>query len=278
MPRSHSKPVKPIDPHVLRLTVVRRQVLSDSFVRVTLGGDDLARFTPMGFDQWFRLFIPQRFDEVPRLPTTASARWWPQVLAMPAHDRPHVRNYTVAEFRADPAELDADFVMHEPGRDDRHRDQPGAGVAARWAAQAEPGQSVGLLDQGRSWNPVGELDSVLLVADETALPGLAGIAASLPAHVRGTIVAEVPADGDRRELARPPGVEVRWIARGDAAHLPGAAALETASALEIEGTPQVWVSGEQTLASGLRRALVSKGVPKSHITFCGYWRSGVTLG
>src|SRR5690606_19339611 len=44
---------------VVAATVLRRARPSPSFARVTLGGEALARFEPLGFDQWFRMFIPQ---------------------------------------------------------------------------------------------------------------------------------------------------------------------------------------------------------------------------
>jgi len=44
---------------VVAATVLRRARPSPSFARVTLGGEALARFEPLGFDQWSRMFIPQ---------------------------------------------------------------------------------------------------------------------------------------------------------------------------------------------------------------------------
>jgi len=261
-------------------------------VRITLGGDDLAHFTPMGHDQWFRLFLPRDPHSEPPLPTSAGAMWWPQVLRMPENSRPYVRNYTVSGFRATAdgtRELDVDFVLHESPTasgaagdgtsesSDGSASGGGYGVASEWAARAEPGMSVGLLDQGIGWNPPGPFEHALIVGDETALPAVAGIARDLPVDARGTIVVEVPHPDDRRELGQPAGVDVRWIVRDDHAAKPGQQALATAASVAestgaASGALYAYVSGEQALATGLRRALVARGVPKSHITFCGYWR------
>lgn len=276
MSRLHSTFLKPADPHVLRLTVARTERISPNFMRVTLTGDDLAKFAPMGWDQWFRLFLPQEPTTGPRLPTSAGARWWPQVLRMPAHERPHVRNYTVSGFREEQHELDVDFVMHaSPTHDEA--DDHGAGVAADWAAGAVAGWPVGLLDQGIGWNPPADPQHMLIVGDETALPAVAGIARDLSADACGTIVVEIPHAGDRRELVQPDGVDVRWVIRDGDARKPGQQALAAATsaiddAQAEPATTYAYVSGEQALATGLRRALVSRGIPKSHITFCGYWR------
>jgi len=282
MPRSHSKPIKPVDPHVLRLRVIHTERIGTSIVRVTLGGHDLTHFTPLGHDQWFRLFLPRDPHTEPPLPTSTNALWWPQVLRMPESTRPYVRNYTVSGFRstADGArELDVDFVIHEPAHDDDARHKPatggGYGVASDWAASAEPGMPVGLLDQGIGWNPPGPFDHTLIVGDETALPAVAGIARDLSVETRGTIVIEVPHPGDRRELGQPDGVDVHWVVRDGTETKPGQQALATAASIADNITPDgmyAYVSGEQALATGLRRALVARGVPKSHITFCGYWR------
>jgi len=185
-----------------------------------------------------------------------------------------VLNYTVSLYLFVHSRLDVDFVMHA-SPDDEHTD--GSGVAADWAASAESGWPVGLLDQGIGWNPPAEPQRVLIVGDETALPAVAGIARDLPTDARGAIVVEVPHADDRRELGQPDGVAVRWVVREGDASKPGQQALATAVsvATEIDVEPDAmyaYVSGEQSLATGLRRALVARGIPKSHITFCGYWR------
>ncbi|MGO8608910.1 siderophore-interacting protein, partial [Rhizobium johnstonii] len=65
--------VKPTVQELLHLEVVRTERLSAHWMRVTLGGGEIARFTPMGFDQWFRLFLPVGGDEgLERLPAKAN--------------------------------------------------------------------------------------------------------------------------------------------------------------------------------------------------------------
>mgnify|MGYP002653912465 CR=1 FL=1 len=53
-----SKLVKPRDQRLIRLEVLRTQRLSPHWMRLTLGGGEIAHFEPLGFDQWFRLFLP----------------------------------------------------------------------------------------------------------------------------------------------------------------------------------------------------------------------------
>lgn len=284
------RPIKPRDPHILRLDVVRTQQISPNFQRVTLGGADLDRFEAMGRDQWFRLFLPQDPATPPNLPSSPGVRWWPQVLRMHESERPYVRNYTVAAFRPDERELDVDFVLHDAPHDGQARDAgevataetgrasfipsgSSVGVASDWASDATPGRPVGLLDQGVMWNPPADTAHVLVVADETGLPAVAGIARDLAPGTTGLIVVELPTLADARELGAPDGVEVRWVSREATDAAAGTLALATASAAPLPTTGVYgFVVGEQALVTGLRRALVARGVPKSHITFCGYWR------
>ncbi|MFE7508898.1 siderophore-interacting protein [Promicromonospora sp. NPDC057488] len=288
-----------VDPHVVMAEVISTKQVSPNMMRVTLGGDELDRFTPAGYDQWFRLFLPRAGQDMLRLPTRTSGLWYAEYLTTPKARRPWVRNYTVRAARPDLNELDVDFVLHA-GDDDGSAGRPGAGhdadsagghdaghaagPGAGFAKAAEQGLRVGLLDQGVAYNPRHDHDWTLLVADESGLPAVAGICESLPADARGVAVVEVPTAADKQEFRAPSGVEVRWVLRSDvagdgaAAHVvPGQAALAELCALDLGHTGDVYAFtiGESALATGARRHLVGeRGVPKAHVDFVGYWRHG----
>jgi NADPH-dependent ferric siderophore reductase len=116
-----------------RLTVLRAEDVGPSFRRVTVTSDELADFHHLGFDHWFRLFIPAAGQVCWRLPTATSKLWYAQWLATPAKDRPHCNNYTVRSYRPETRELDIDVVLH--------RGPSGAleGRVAQWAAEVRPG-------------------------------------------------------------------------------------------------------------------------------------------
>lgn len=267
------KTVKPQDAHVVTLSVVGRERVSPNVVRVTLGGDELDLFTPLGFDQWFRLFLPREDQDALRLPTRASGLWYVQYLATPKARRPWVRNYTVRAVRPDLRELDVDFVVHGD-----------AGPASSFALSAEPGDRVGLLDQGIGYHPRVPHDWTLLVAEETGLPAVAGICESLPDDARGLAVVEVPEAADAQEFRVPAGVELRWLARDGARPAggggldlqPGHLALDAVRSADLPAGPvYAYAVGESALATGVRRHLVNdRGVPKAHVDFVGYWRHG----
>lgn len=273
-----SRLVKPAHQDLIALTVLRTERLSPHWMRVTVGGGEIERFSAMGFDQWFRLFLPLGGDEgLDRLPAKANKfLGYMKYLRIPEGQRPVMRNYTVRAYRAataeSGAELDIDFVLHGSAADGT------AGPASRWAETSRPGENVAIIDEGLAFNPERGTSTVLLAADETGLPAIAGICASLPADAAGLAIIEVPSADDALEFAHPAGVEVRFLVR-DAATKPGTDALAAVAALAAHELPasgfHTYVVGEQALPTGLRRHLVSeRGVDKDLVSFCGYWRVG----
>ncbi len=265
--------VRPALSTLTRLEVVRREQVSPSFVRVTLGGSDLEAFGPMGFDQWFRLFIPVGdVGMLDRMPSSFDVKSYLRYLMLSRSTRPVVRSYTVRAFRADGPdgpELDVDLVVHGSAEDGT------AGPAATWAQTCSTGDPVAIIDEGVMFSPTWSRDRVLLVADESALPAATGILATLPAEATGHAVLEVPTPDDRLAIEAPGGVEVTWVVRPAPGDRPGAAALAVASARPVpEGPVVAWVAGEQSLPTALRREWVRGGIPKERILFCGYWKAG----
>jgi len=249
--------------------------LSPHWMRVTLGGGEIDRFRAMGYDQWFRLFLPLGGDEgLERLPAKANKMFgYLKYLRIPDGVRPVMRNYTVRAFRpattTSGAELDVDFVIHGAAADGT------AGPASRWAQSCQAGESVVVIDEGLTFNPDRGTDRVVLVSDETGLPAIAGICASLPSHATGLAIVEVPSAEDALDFPHPTGVAVRWIVR-DSDVKPGTLALQALRDASIpDAAFHAYVVGEQALATEGRRHLVGeRGVSKDHVSFCGYWRLG----
>lgn len=250
-----------------RAEVARTERITPNMMRVTLRGDDLARLPRRGYDHWFRLFLPRsegetNFDAVPDSFTFGS---YLKYLAAKSGTRPPFRNYTIRAHRPESAELDIDFVAHG-----------GAGIAGPWAQRAQPGEHVVFIDQGRGFDPMSHTDEVFLAGDESALPAIAGILRDLPPETTGVAIIEVPDAADQQKLDAPAGVQVRWLPRADPHGRPGALALE-----EVRGyTPDradglhAYLAGEQHLVAESRRHLVASGVPKTRISFTGYWKVG----
>jgi NADPH-dependent ferric siderophore reductase len=272
---AYSKLVKPETTELIHLTVLRTERLSAHWIRVTLGGGEIERFRPMGFDQWFRLFLPIGGDAgLERVPAKANKMFgYLKFLRIPDGERPVMRNYTVRAYRPATseagAEIDVDFVLHGSAADGT------AGPASRWAETCLPGEHVLIIDEGLTFNPQRGTGRVVLIGDETALPAIASISASLPVDATGTAIIEVPSEEDALEFPHPSGLELVWIVRPhDLA--PGALALETLGRTALPDAPfHAYAAGEQALASGARKHLVGeRGVDKNAVSFCGYWKIG----
>ena len=95
--------VKPAVQELIRLTVLRRARLSPGWMRVTLGGGEIDRFTPMGYDQWFRIFLPLGGDDgLERIPAKANKLFgYLRYLRIPDGVRPVMRNYSLSNAPGD---------------------------------------------------------------------------------------------------------------------------------------------------------------------------------
>ncbi|GAA1645367.1 siderophore-interacting protein [Actinoplanes couchii] len=234
--------------------------LSDSFVRLTLGGPELKSLVVTGGDQAVRLFFPRPGQPGLRMPTRDSEAGLAQTILWPKSTRPYVRNMTVRAVRPEVDELDIEIAVH------------GDTPMSTWVRSARPGDPAGIWDMGATYDPPPAGSWQLLVADETALPAVAAILEGASPGLRGEAFVEVPYASDvRPDLVAPPGVTVRWFPRDG-----GAGALDALRAATLPGGPfTAWTAGESKLATGVRRHLVNdRGVAKRDIAFIGYWRVG----
>lgn len=233
----------------LFVTVAEVRHLAPRMVRITLEGPGVRDFHYAGADHLVRLFLP--VDDDLRLPATTD--WWSELQAMPADRRPVVRNYTVR--RIDPAgcRLDVDFALHGD-----------SGPASAWAMRAEPGDRIGILSDGARYE-VGDADWQLLIGDETALPAISAMLEGIRTPVHTLLEVE-----DEQVVVDLAG-EATWLFRSGP---HGARTVEALRTLPFPpGKPYVWVAGESTLATSVRRYLVNeRGIDKEQIYFCGYWR------
>lgn len=256
-----------------------------------------------GPDQRIKVFFPLPGQDAPDVPSGED--WYARYRALADDQRPPMRTYTLRRLRAAQGEVDVDFVLHGE-----------TGPASRWATHARPGDRVVLLapdaecaesSEGWEWKPPAGVGQVLLVADETALPAVAGILEELAAQVdppRVLALLEVAGEGGAIALKAPPTAELMWLPRGQAAY--GQALVEAVQARlaassvvagdaldEIDVDAQIlweqsdagvagpfyaWVAGEAGAVMAIRRHLVRDcGLDRRALTFMGYWRQGRVL-
>jgi NADPH-dependent ferric siderophore reductase len=231
---------------------------------VTIGGPEIAEFDAMGADQWVRLFFCRDGQARLRTPSWSGTGALVQLLTMDVATRPWVRSYSVRAFRAADLELDIDIVVHGH-----------AAPGSNFGLVARPGDEVAILDEGISYLPPDGARQ-LLVADDSAVPAALSILESAPPNLEAVALLEVAEAADVREVSLPPKVDLRWLhGRGDD-QTPGRLAMRALAGLESSYEPRyAWLAGESGLVTTARRFLTrERGMPRSSITFVGYWKKG----
>ena len=288
---------------LFEVALKERRVLSPSLHRLVFTGTDVARMKTEGPDQRIKVFFPLPGQDAPDVPSGED--WYARYRELADDQRPPMRTYTLRQLRAAQGEVDVDFVLHGE-----------TGPASRWAVHAQPGDRVVLLapdadcaesSEGWEWKPPAGVGQVLLVADETALPAVAGILEELAAQIappRVLALLEVADEGHAIALKAPPAAELVWLPRGQAAY--GQALVEAVQArlaaspivagdaldeIDVDaqilweqsdagmaGTFYAWVAGEAGAVMAIRRHLVRDcGLDRRALTFMGYWRQGRVL-
>ncbi|MCP8709102.1 siderophore-interacting protein [Streptomyces sp. AC04842] len=269
------------------LQVAGTRRLGPSLVRVTFTGPELRDFRSDGRDQSLSLFLPHPGQDAPVVPLELGDGWWQGWRELPDDVRAVMRSYTLRALRADALgrtiEIDVDFVLHGVGAEAGPSAE--AGPASRWAARATAGDRVLLLgpaiadNRAIRFRPPEDASTVLLWADETALPAAAAVLETLPPSVRARVWLEVPHAGDVQELPTAADAEITWFVREGAASMETPLALDAVrqTALPFPEHAYVWIAGESGHVKQLRRHFVrERGVDRRRVTFVGYWRRGLT--
>lgn len=241
------------------LTVHRVTELSRSMRRVTLTGPELAGFSALAATDHVKVFFPADDAAPPVMPVVSEGHWTnradPQLI---------YRDFTVRAFRPQQGEVDLDMVRHDHG--------PGG----RWAAQARPGQQLGLLGPRSSTMRPLDRRWYVLAADETGLPATANWLERLPASTRVDVFVEVGAPQDEVDLPAHEGARVTWLHRGTAP--PGTSRLLPDAVARCrlgDGPGYVWAAAEASPVRAIRTDLKSRGLDGHSFSTTGYWRLGV---
>ena len=174
------------------------------------------------------------------------------------------RTYTVRSVDRAAGTIAIDFVVHGD-----------EGVAGPWAAAARPGDRLALSGPGGLWSPTpGSGTWHLLLGDEAALPAIAAALEAMGQEARGTAVVEVASAADELAIARPDGVELRWLHRG--AGTPGELLVDALRALPVpEGPVSAFVHGERAAVKAARVVLQEAwGLDRSALSLSAYWALG----
>ncbi|MCP1290629.1 siderophore-interacting protein [Chromobacterium sp. S0633] len=246
--------------HPLRFRLLQVRAirpLGPKLLRVTLGGEELAGFATASFDDHLKVFFPEHPDAKPALPALVD-----ETLIYPeGQPRPTARDYTPCRFDPERLELDLEFVLHE------------AGPATSWAAQAKPGQYLGIGGPRGSLVIPAAFDWHLLIGDESALPAIRRRLAELPPAAKVIALLQTSEAGQSCELPAHPNADIRWVHQGADTEPALLSALKPLTLPAGEGF--VWAAGEYHAIRAVRQYLrEERGIDKSRIRAASYWREG----
>src|SRR6202042_1249995 len=187
------------------LAVLGREQLSPHTVRITAGGPGFDALRMNEFtDKYAKiLFVDPALGLTPPYDLAALRE------SLPPGRQPVPRTYTLR--RADPRrqELAIDFVVHGD-----------EGIAAPWAAHAEPGDILTLSGAGGAYHPDPGCDWHLFAGDESALPAICSALEALPGDARGLAYLETSGPGEYLDAKAPSSVQVIWLHRPQAGSQP----------------------------------------------------------
>ena len=248
------------EPKIRLLQVVRADQLSARMRRVALGGPALDGFASPAADDHVKLFFPAAGRDEPMLPVIgADGPGFPDGAA-----RPIARDYTPRYFGSRSRELAIDFVLH------------GDGPAATWAAQASPGQRLGVGGLRGSLLVSDAFDAYLLAGDEAALPAIGRWLEELRPGARAIAFIEVADAGEERRLPTTANASVAWLHRNGRSAGAQTLLLDALRSTVLPpGHVHAWLAGEIDVVRALRAHLLNeRNLPREHVRAAGYWRIG----
>jgi NADPH-dependent ferric siderophore reductase len=246
---------------VRRATVASVRSVVPSMVRVTLEGPELAGLAALGPADHVKLFFPDPATGELTVPDLG-----PDGMQRPAAGTILSRDFTPLGVHVTPdggTTLDIDFVLH--------RDE---GPASAWAARAAAGAELGVGGPRGSRLAPTDLDRLLVIADETALPATRRWLGLVPAAVPVTALFDVADESVAGFFeGRDDRVDAEWLFREDG---PGQLDEALRSLGPIDAGTFVFLAGEATTLAPLRRYLRRElGLPVEQVSASGYWKRGI---
>jgi len=241
------------------LTVLRRDWLSEHMVRITAGGPGFAAVRMNDFtDKYVKIiFVDPALGLTPPYDLAALRE------SLPPQQRPVTRTYTLRWADEQRQQLAIDFVVHGD-----------EGIAAPWAARAEPGETLTLSGAGGAYRPDPGSDWHLFAGDESALPAIASALQALPPGARGLAYLETSDPGRHLDAEVPGNVTVSWLHRPQPGGQPSLLADAVAAGPWLPGRAGVFAHGERESMKAVRAALKTRLTGGDQLSLSGYWASG----
>jgi NADPH-dependent ferric siderophore reductase len=243
------------------LTVLHRQWLSPHTVRITAGGPGFDALRMNEFtDKYAKIiFADPDLGLMPPYDLAALRE------SLPPDRQPVTRTYTLRRTDVRRQQLAIDFVVHGD-----------EGIAAPWAAHAQPGDILTLSGAGGAYYPDPASDWHLLAGDEAALPAICSALEALPGNARGIVYLETCDPGEYLDAAVPSGMQVSWLHRPQPGSQPQLLADALLAGPWLSGRADVFAHGERESMKAVRSALKVRLGDGDQLSLSGYWASGRT--
>jgi NADPH-dependent ferric siderophore reductase len=243
------------------LAVRQRDWISPHTVRITAGGP--------GFDALRMNEFTDKYAKIifadPELGLTPPYDLAALRESLPPDRRPVTRTYTLRRVDVPRQQLVIDFVVHGD-----------EGIAAPWAAHAEPGDHLTMSGAGGAYQPDPGCDWHLLAGDESALPAICSALEALPADAHGIVYLETCDPGEYLDVTPPSGIEVSWLHRPEPGRQPRLLADALLAGPWLRGRADVFAHGERESMKAVRAALKTRLADGDLLSLSGYWAAGRT--
>lgn len=233
----------------------------DHLRRITFVGGDLVGFRPPAPDAFVHVLAAPAGCEQLAIDRSFT---WTQLESIPEAIRPVGAYYTVRRWDPTAARLEMLVVLHGD-----------EGDGSAWARRARPGERAALWGPRTAYRPPVGTRHLVLVADDTALPGAAAILEQAPSSTTARLIGEVAGAEERQDIPCRAGVEVQWVHRGAAPPGTGTLLLDAVEALPpFPPDTYVWGGGEARVMTALRHHLRrGRNLPREAVSLVAYWRS-----
>lgn len=250
---------RPPQYHHVEVSHIER--LTPHAVRVTLHGEDLAKFEIHGLAEHIKIAFPAPGQDRPIMPTWSDEG----PVYLPGVPRPVTRTYTPRRFRPEALELDVDFMIHGDGE----------GVASSWAARAQTGDRVVVTMPGGPYRIDPDARQFVIAGDESAIPAIGQIIENLPADARASVFLEVEDASEEQEMPGPAQVELHWLHRNASGELGGRLIQSALREMLVPDGARFFVACEAGVMRDIRRHLMlDRGLPREAFHTHGYWKLG----
>jgi NADPH-dependent ferric siderophore reductase len=251
---------RPARPQAI-LTVLHREWLSPHTVRITAGGPGFDALRMNEFtDKYAKIiFVDPGLGLTPPYDLAALRE------SLPPDQQPVSRTYTLRRADVQRQQLAIDFVVHGD-----------EGIAAPWAAHAEPGDILTLSGAGGAYHPDPDSDWHLFAGDESGLPAICSALEALPGDARGIAYLETCDPGEYLDARLPSDMEVVWLHRPQPGSQPRLLADALLAGPWLSGRTDVFAHGERESMKAVRSALKARLGDGDQLSLSGYWASGRT--